>query len=139
MIIFGRHRWQGETGRNYLFDITLTDRGVPEGGGVYIFVRRRFVFFLTPLYVGKAASFRSRVLGHERWNEAWYRRGATERHFLSLKTRTAQARVEEDLIREWQPVMNDILVPRGRKDAPNNDRLRRWWRPRHKAFFGLFG
>ncbi|MEL7128053.1 MAG: GIY-YIG nuclease family protein [Pseudomonadota bacterium] len=139
MILFRRRRWHGETGRAYRFKITLTDKGLPEGGGVYIFVRRRFIFWLKPLYVGKAANFRSRLIGHERWREAWHKRGATERHILRLKTRTAQARVEEDLIRELKPVMNDIHIPRGRKDAPNDKRLRRWWRPRHKPLFGLFG
>ena len=35
--------------------------------------------------------------------------------------------MEEDLIRRYQPRMNNILVPRGSNDAPNNKRLRFWW------------
>lgn len=139
MILFGRRNWHGETGRNYRFKITLTDRGLPEGGGVYIFVRRRFVFRLKALYVGKAANFQNRLIGHERWHEAWHKRGATERHILRVKSGEDQARIEEDLIRSLKPPMNNVHVPRDRKDAPNDKKLAKGWRPRKKAFFGLFG
>jgi len=139
MLLFGWHAWHGETGKSHRFNVTLTDKGLPDGGGVYIFVRRRFVFWLKPLYVGKAANFKNRLIGHERWKEAWWKRGATERHILCLDSRKAQARVEEDLIRGLKPPMNNIHVPRDRKDAPNDKRLKRLWRPRNKPFFGLFG
>ena len=75
--LFGWHVWRGETGQRYRFKITLTRKGIPEGSGIYIFVRRRFGFFLSPLYIGKATDFRSRLYGHERWWEAWWKRGAT--------------------------------------------------------------
>lgn len=139
MLIFGWHGWHGESGRRYNFNVTLTDKGLPDGGGVYVFVRRHFVFWLQPLYVGKAANFKSRLIGHERWREAWWRKGATERHVLRVKTRTMQARIEEDLIRSLRPKMNDVHIPRGRRDAPNDSALKKWWSPRHKPFFGLFG
>ena len=61
MIVFGAHPWFGETGRKYKFNVTLTDRGIPNGGGIYIFVRRRFVFFLEPLYIGKATNLKSQT------------------------------------------------------------------------------
>jgi len=111
-ILFGWHTWFGESGRPYRFKITLTPRGLPEGGGIYIFVQRRFVFFLFPLYIGKATNFRSRLIGHERWWEAWWKRGATERHVLVIRKPADRARVEEDLIRNYHPKMNDVLVPR---------------------------
>lgn len=136
MIVFGAHPWFGESGRKYKFNVTLTDKGVPQGGGIYVFVRRRFVFFLKPLYIGKATSFRSRVIGHERWPEAWWNRGATERHFLKVEGARDRAWIEEDLIRHYQPVMNDILIPRSVHDAPNNKRLARRWR--RKRFWNRF-
>jgi len=139
MILFGRRNWHGESGRNYRFRITLTDKGLPEGGGVYIFVRRRFVFFLKALYVGKAADFKNRLIGHERWHDAWHKCGATERHILCIESREDQARFEEDLIRALKPPMNTVHVPSGRKDAPNDKKLAKNWQPRKKAFFGLFG
>lgn len=139
MLIFRWHAWHGESGRPYRFKITLTDKGLPDAGGIYVFVRRRFVFWLEPLYIGKAANFKSRLIGHERWREAWWNRGATERHILCIESETRRVRIEEDLIRGEKPVMNNIHIPRSRKDAPNNKRLKRRWKPRHKPFFGLFG
>ena len=136
MIVFGAHPWFGETGRKYKFNVTLTDRGIPNGGGIYIFVRRRFVFFLEPLYIGKATNLKSRIIGHERWAEAWWNRGVTERHILKVPNARERARIEEDLIRHYQPVMNEMLVPRGVHDAPNNRRLARAWR--RKRFWNKF-
>ncbi len=127
-ILFGWHTWWGESGRPYRFKITLTKKGLPDDAGIYIFVQRRFVFFLFPLYIGKAANFKNRLIGHERWWEAWWKRGATERHVLVVKKASDRARIEEDLIRRYQPRMNDILIPRGHNDAPNNARLRFWWK-----------
>jgi hypothetical protein len=135
--LFQWHVWTGETGERYRFRITLTRKGIPEGSGIYIFVRRRFGFILEPLYIGKATDFRSRLYGHERWWEAWWKRGATERHILLVRTASDRARIEEDLIRRYQPRMNDILVPRGENDAPSDRRLYRAWRWRRwwKEFF----
>ncbi len=137
--IFGWHVWRGETGEGYRFKITLTRKAIPEGSGIYIFVRRRFGFFLEPLYIGKATSLRSRLYGHERWWEAWWRRGATERHILLVRTSSDRARIEEDLIRRYQPRMNNILVPRHELDLPSNRRLRAQWRFRQwlKSIFRL--
>lgn len=140
--LFGWHTWYGESGQAYRFKITLTRKGIPEGGGVYIFVVRRFAFFLFPLYIGKATNFKSRLYGHERWWEAWWKRGATERHVLVVRGGMDRARIEEDLIRRYQPKMNDILIPRGELDAPRNAKLRRAWRWRRwwaEFFAGLFG
>ncbi|MEO0981915.1 MAG: GIY-YIG nuclease family protein [Pseudomonadota bacterium] len=128
MMPFGWHVWRGESRRRYRFNITLTHRGLPEASGIYVFVRRRFFFFLTPLYVGKAANLRGRLVGHERWSEAWWRRGATERHILRLASETQRRRIEEDLVRGLKPVMNDVHVPRDAKDAPNDDKLSRHWK-----------
>lgn len=138
MLIFGRQNWHGETGRRYGFKITKKDSQIPAGGGIYVFVRRRLFFWSTALYVGKAANFRSRLIGHERWIEASKKRGATERHIFRCDDRKKQARIEEDLIRGLKPRMNNVHVPRGRRDAPNDRRLRRRWKAKNKPFFGLF-
>lgn len=133
MLIFGSHYWRGESGRRYPFNVTLTPRGVPKtGGGIYVFVQRRFVFFMQPLYIGKAVNFRSRHKAHERWWEAYWHRGATERHFMPVKTETERKRIEEDLIRRYSPVMNTVLVPSGKDDAPRDSKLRRMWKWRRK-------
>ena len=133
-MFFGLHRWRGETGRKYWFNITLTDEGLPKEGGIYIFVRRRFAFFLEPLYVGKAASLRGRCVGHERWGEAWWIRGVTERHVMVVKTEDQRRRIEEDLIRGLKPRMNDMLLPRSVDDAPNDKKLHKRWKRRNFWF-----
>lgn len=139
--LFGWHTWYGESGQAYRFKITLTRKGITEGSGVYIFVRRRFAFFLFPLYIGKATNLKSRLYGHERWWEAWWNRGATERHVLIVRGGMDRARVEEDLIRRYQPKMNNILIPRGEHDAPRHAGLRKAWRWRRwwaEFFAGFF-
>lgn len=128
MIFFGLHSWRGESGRRYMFKSVLTKHGLPDdSGGIYIFVRRRWAFFLEPLYVGKAANLKSRLLGHEKWGSAWWLHGATEQHVKEIKSEAERRVVEEDLIRALKPKMNDVHIPRHANDAPNEERLRRIW------------
>lgn len=128
MIFFGLHSWRGESGRRYMFKSVLTKHGLPDdSGGIYIFVRRRFAFFLEPLYVGKAANLRDRLLGHEKWGNAWWIHGATEQHVKRVDTEEERRVIEEDLIRALRPKLNDVHIPRGLNDAPNEERLRQVW------------
>ncbi len=111
-----------------MFQCALTKRGLPgDSGGVYMFVRRRLVFFLDVLYVGKAANLRSRLLGHEKWGKAWWIHGATERYVMKLGSEAERQLAEEDLIRRLTPKMNDIMIPRSEDDAPTHAKLRRKW------------
>ena len=114
MFFFGPHSWRGESGRRYRFKCVLTKSGMPpEGvGGIYVFVRRRFGFFMEPLYVGKAHDLRSRLLGHEKWGRAYWYYGATERYVLGpIRDEMDRRRIEEDLIRGLKPRMNDMEIP----------------------------
>lgn len=140
MIFYGLHSWRGESGRRYMFRCALTRNGIPDGaGGIYIFVKRHFGFFLEPLYVGKAADLRSRLLGHEKWGKAWWILGATERHVMRIRSEEERRMVEEDLIRRLKPRMNDVMMPRGLNDAPNTPKLRRMWAWRRKVEAWLAG
>lgn len=143
MIFFGLHGWTGESGRTYTFKCALTKHGIPnDSGGIYVFVRRRFGFFLKALYVGKAANLRGRLVGHEKWGKAWWILGATERHVMRVATETERRQIEEDLIRGLKPRMNDMQVPRCEDDAPTTPALRRQWEFRRAIaawFRGLFG
>src|SRR5262249_52667807 len=106
----------------------LTEDGIPDdSGGIYVFVKRHFAFFLQPLYVGKAANLRERLLGHEKWGKAWWILGATERHVMRVATETERRQIEEDLIRGLKPQMNDMQVPRNADDAPTTPALRQKW------------
>ena len=118
MVLFGWHYWRGESGRRYLFKITLTRRGIPDNGGIYVFVRRFFVFFLTPVYVGKTTNFKERLFGHEKFARAVFDHGVTERHVMQVATEHDRASIEEDLIRGLKPQMNDVMMPRGKNTAP---------------------
>ncbi|KAF0172959.1 MAG: GIY-YIG nuclease family protein [Hyphomonadaceae bacterium] len=131
MLLFGWHTWRGESGARYRFKVTLTKKGLPEDGGLYVMVRRRFVFLMEPLYVGKAASLRSRLLGHEKWGRAFWYYGATERHVLKIKEERERQIIEEDLIRGLKPRMNDMMIPRGAKDLPTHGALRKKWMDRN--------
>jgi len=121
MLFFGPHSWRGESGRRYRFKCVLTKKGLPpEGvGGIYVFVRRRWAFFMEPLYVGKAADLRSRLLGHEKWGRAYWYYGATERYVLGpIRDEVDRRRIEEDLIRGLKPRMNDMEIPQAKAAKP---------------------
>lgn len=127
MFLFGWRSWRGESGRTYRFKITLTKKGLPrnEEGGIYMFVRRRFVFFLEPLYVGKAVNTRQRLLGHEKWGRAYWYYGATERHFHGpILDEFERRRIEEDLIHALKPPMNDVEIPEPGKPHKHVERPR---------------
>lgn len=82
---------------------------------------------MRPLYVGKASNFRSRIIGHERWWEAWWDRGATEKHLIKINSAGDRSRIEEDLIRSLNPVMNRMLIKKSASDAPSNAKLKKAW------------
>lgn len=125
MFLFGWHTWRGESRQAYRFKCALTKKGLPhEGvGGIYIFVRRRWVFFLEALYVGKAHDLRNRLMGHEKWPRAFWYYGATERYILHpIPDEIDRRRVEEDLIRGLKPRMNDVEIPQPNKAPPKRVR-----------------
>lgn len=120
MFLFGSHSWRGESGRRYRFKCVLTKKGLPEQGvgGIYIFVRRRFGFFMEALYVGKAHDLRNRLLGHEKWPRAYWYYGATERYILHpIRDEVDRRRIEEDLIHSLKPRMNDVEIPQAKHNA----------------------
>ncbi len=117
--------WRGESGQKYIFKINWFNRGLPKDhGGIYVMVRRRFLVFFKPLYIGKAADLRSRLMGHERWREAWIH-GATERHIMKVGYENVRQEIEEDLIRRYKPKLNDMMVPGENDDGPVHDVKRR--------------
>lgn len=131
MFLFGHKSWKGESGKRYRFRCVLTTHGLPpEGeGGIYVFVRRRWIFWMEPLYVGKAHDLRSRLLGHEKWGRAFWYYGATERNVLwPIPDEMARRQVEEDLIRGLTPRMNDQEIPNAtHSDAPSQPGLKAGW------------
>jgi excinuclease UvrABC nuclease subunit len=102
--------WRGDSGRIYSFKILYGKKRIPDHqGGIYIFVKRRFLIFPKILYIGKATNFRERLLGHEKWPRAFWM-GATERHLHYIDTDVERSYVEEDLIRRYNPPINKMMV-----------------------------
>ena len=133
MFLFGSHSWRGVSGHHYRFQCVLTKGGLPpEGvGGIYVFVRRRWVFLLETLYVGKAADLRSRLMGHEKWPRAFWYYGATERYVMGpIHDEIDRRRIEEDLIKSLKPRMNDMEIPQAKGAATKR-------RPAAERAFGL--
>ena len=121
MLFFGAHSWRGQSGRRYRFKCVLTKQGLPPAGngGIYMFIRRRFAFFLEVLYVGKAHDLRSRLMGHEKWGRAFWYYGATERYVLGpIRDEVDRRRIEEDLIKGLKPRMNDMEIPQAKAAKP---------------------
>ena len=127
MIPYGWHVWRGETQTRYRFKITRSEAELPKDPGIYVMVRRTAFFWLKPIYIGKAASLLDRLDDHEKWYKALYKYNATERHYLTVAKEDDRQRIEEDLVRNYKPIMNDMLVPRDANDAPNHKALRRGW------------
>ncbi|MEL7545854.1 MAG: hypothetical protein AAGJ84_04330 [Pseudomonadota bacterium] len=100
---------------------------MPKDPGIYVMVRRTAFFWLKPIYIGKAANLSDRLDDHEKWYKALYKYNATERHFKIIKQEDERQRVEEDLVRRYKPIMNEMLVPRSGSDAPNHKKLRSGW------------
>ena len=135
MIPYGWHVWRGETSQRYRFKITKSLDALPDAGGIYVMVRRTLFFWLKPIYIGKAANLRDRHSDHERWPEA-RRKGASERHYMCVSKESDRQRIEEDLIRNYRPKLNGMLVPRNSEDGPNNHRLAKGWMSA-KEYYGL--
>ena len=127
--------WRGDSGRIYNFKITWSHKGIPDKqGGIYIFVKRRFLIFPKILYIGKATNFRERLLGHEKWPRAFWM-GATERHLHYIDRDDERAYVEEDLIRRYNPPINKMMVIADEK-AKNKPFVNK--KPK-RGLFGWFG
>ena len=135
MIPYGWHVWRGESNRRYRFKITKSIEALPDAGGIYVMVRRTAFFFLKPVYIGKASNLQGRLDGHERWEEA-RKKGASERHYLCIRSENKRQKIEEDLIRRYKPKLNNMLKPRTSEDAPNHSDLKRGWMSA-KEYWGL--
>ncbi|MEP1143143.1 MAG: GIY-YIG nuclease family protein [Henriciella sp.] len=135
MIPYGWHVWRGETNRRYRFKITKSLEALPDAGGIYVMVRRTAFFFLKPIYIGKASNLQNRHSDHERWPEA-RKKGASERHYLCIRSESKRRKVEEDLIRYYKPKLNNMLKPSSAEDAPNHEDLKQGWMSA-KEYWGL--
>lgn len=73
-------------------------------GGVYVFAQETIADY-SPLYIGKAESFKERLPCHERWDDA-ARAGATCILACVIPTEAIRDAVEQAMIRQYQPKLN---------------------------------
>ncbi len=60
------------------------------------------------LYIGQASSFKDRLTNHERWAEA-LQLGATHVHAMVETLQANRDKIEESLIKDFQPQLNEKL------------------------------
>ncbi|MFO0823185.1 MAG: hypothetical protein U0792_08700 [Gemmataceae bacterium] len=73
--------------------------------GVYVFCGLNRNNQWVALYIGQTNCFAERMPTHERWQEA-VRRGATHVHAMTVPLAANRDRIEEELIRVYQPPLN---------------------------------
>ena len=94
------------TGTNYSFDV-YSIHATPEAtNAVYLFCKYQARQY-TPVYIGKAENLHSRLVGHERMDEA-VSLGATHLlvHTPGLGSRVRYGEAERRLIAHYNPVLN---------------------------------
>lgn len=95
---------------SHSFQIFLPWTTWNDVGGIYIFAKRSSPTTWTALYIGKASSFKGRLANHERLPEA-LRAGATHIHAMCVSTEQERARVEQELIKCFDPPLNTQYRP----------------------------
>lgn len=91
-----------------VYDPKTTDWN--EVGGLYIFASLRKDSQgekkWHPLYIGETRDFSSRLPHHENWQAA-VQRGAIRIHAMTVVDVEQRAQIERDLIRRYQPELNE--------------------------------
>ena len=97
-------RWSSHTFTVYPHDGTQWH----NVAGIYIFAGLNQTNQWIALYIGQCDSFADRIPSHERWAEA-ARLGATHVHAMVVPQAANRDRIEAELIRTFQPRLNDQL------------------------------
>jgi excinuclease UvrABC nuclease subunit len=100
-------RWNGVE-----LHILAKDANWSKSAGIYIFAGVNSNRNWVALYIGQASSFADRVPNHERWDDA-VKRGATHVHACIVPTQAERDRLEESLVRAFQPPLNVHYVSGG--------------------------
>ena len=87
----------------YVYPLTGTNWS--NIGGIYIFAAQNYDGAWYPIYIGQTDSFRNRVPGHDRGDEAVLK-GATAIHAHAVTDPRERADLERRLIEYYQPVLN---------------------------------
>lgn len=74
-------------------------------GGIYIFAHKKPDGSWHPHYIGETGSFKGRMPSHEQWSPA-VRLGATTVLAAPVQDEATRLLFEEQMIQEYQPVLN---------------------------------
>jgi excinuclease UvrABC nuclease subunit len=90
--------------KTYEFQVLQKDASWNAVGGVYIFAGIKDNFWRA-YYIGQAESFKTRMLNHDKWDEA-RELGATHVHAMTIQQAASRDAIERDLIQSFQPQLN---------------------------------
>ena len=90
---------------NHSFSVHSLETNWASVGGIYIFCGIDNDNKWVAQYMGQASSFKERLSGHERWDEA-VKLGSTHIHARSIKNTVARSLIESELIEAFQPCLN---------------------------------
>jgi len=92
----------------YTFTIYSPNSNWSNTSGIYIFAGQNGNGQWVALYIGQASSFADRFSNHEKWAPA-VRHGATHVHAMTASKQSDRDQIESDLIKRYQPRLNDQL------------------------------
>jgi hypothetical protein len=98
--------WKAGDGREFLFQVCSHAGNWSDAGGIYVF--SKFVAATggwDAFYIGKCESFKTRIPGHERWQEA-VRTGAENVLACPIEQAGLREAVEAAMIQQFDPPLN---------------------------------
>ena len=102
----------GPSNEIYRFEIWFERSEFEDVGGVYIFSKiktslgSKEIIQHVHLYIGETCSFKTRLDNHERWADA-LEHGVEMILLLPENNADRRAKIEDDLIDKYNPILND--------------------------------
>lgn len=97
---------------SYTFNVYLHDDNWADVAGIYIFCGINSKNQWVAYYIGKTESFQDRIPSHKQWEQA-VKLGATHAHAKMVSQAKDRDRIEEELIKAFQPRLNTQLREQG--------------------------
>ncbi len=104
-----RHKWAGQSGETYTYEVFDWPARLTPGPGNYIFATSNAAGDWSPLLVGECADL-STLAAQERLRSAAGRHPATHVHVrLNFNPAAVRRREVDDLVNQWAPPDQDVL------------------------------
>lgn len=103
------YSWSGLSGKEYQFQIYPLGAIFRPLPGIYIYARQLSDGDWSPVYISQTRDLHQRLEGHVTLQDA-IANGATHLHaHYCIAGPSARCTEEQDLIRRWQPLCNDVF------------------------------